>query len=103
MTLDESRHARKLAQALREGDHAEQRRSADWKAPQGVDPPPADPNARRNASLRWHLAVHKQAIVRIAEARTERIGRAQSRVDERGTIAFGHRLPPGLSQPRSFL
>jgi hypothetical protein len=32
MTLDESRHARKLAQALREGDHAEQRRSADWKA-----------------------------------------------------------------------
>jgi hypothetical protein len=39
--------------------------------------------------------VHKQAIVRIAEARTERIGRAQRRVGRRGTIAFGHRLPPG--------
>src|ERR1700722_14086315 len=95
MALDESRHARKLAQALRDGDHTEQRRSADWKAPQGVDPAPADPNARRNASLRGHPAVHKQAIVRIAEARTERIGRAQW-VGERGTIAFCHRLPPGL-------
>ena len=51
MALDESRHARKLAQALRDGDQAEQRRSADWKAPQGVDPAPANPNARRNASL----------------------------------------------------
>ena len=96
MALDESCHARKLAQALRDGDQAEQRRSADWKAPQGVDPAPADPNARRNASLRGHPVVHKQAIVRIAEAPTERIGRAQRRVGERGRIAFGHRQPPSL-------
>jgi hypothetical protein len=75
MLLDEGRHAGKLAQALSESDQAEERRRADGQAPQGVYPAPADPNPGGDSLLRSHPVVETQAIVRIAEAGAERLGR----------------------------
>jgi hypothetical protein len=79
MLLDEGRHAGKLAQALSQSDQAEERRGSDGQAPQGVYPAPADPNPWGDSLLRSHPVVETQAIVRIAEAGAERLGRGRLR------------------------
>ncbi len=81
MVLNESRHTRKLAQALRERDKAKQRRDADRQRPQRVDPAAPDANAGKNSLLRRHPVIETDAVVRIAETGTERLGRG--RLDSR--------------------
>ena len=91
MLLDESRHAGKLAQALSRSDQAEKRRGSDGQAPQGVYPAPADPNPWGDSLLRSHPVVETQAIVRIAEAGAERLGRERLRECGHRPISFCHR------------
>ena len=91
MLLDEGHHAGKLAQALSQSDQAEERRGSDGQAPQGIYPAPADPNPRGDSLLRSHPVVETQAIVRIAEAGAERLGRGRLRECGHRPTAFCHR------------
>ena len=91
MLLDEGRHAGKLAQALSQSDQAEERRGSDGQAPQGVYPAPADPNPWGDSLLGSHPVAETQAIVRIAEAGAERLGRGRLREWGHRPIAFCHR------------
>jgi len=88
MLLDEGRHAGKLAQALSQSDQAEKRSGSDGEAPQGVYPAPANPNPWGDSLLR---GVETQAIVRIAEAGAERLGRGRLRECGHRAIAFCRR------------
>src|SRR6202040_1236440 len=70
---------------------AEERRGSDGQAPQGVYPASADPNPWGDSLLRSHPVVETQAIVRIAEAGAERLGRGRWRECGHRPTAFCHR------------
>lgn len=67
MALNKGDHAWKFTQALRQCDHAEQRRSADGERPQRIDPSASQPYSWENSLLRWHPVIETNAIVCITE------------------------------------
>ena len=75
--LNEGLYAGKFAQALSQGDQAEQRRGGDRQAPQRVDPAPSDADPGRDPLLRRHPVIETDAIVGIAELCTERLERGR--------------------------
>jgi hypothetical protein len=75
MLPDECFYAGKFAQALSQGDQAEQRCGGDRQAPQRVDPAPSNADPRRDAVLRRHPVIEADAIVGIAKFRAEPLDR----------------------------
>jgi hypothetical protein len=75
MLPDECLYVGKFAQALSQGDQAEQRRGGNRQAPQRVDPAPSNADPGRDPVLRRHPVIEADAIVGIAKFRTERFGR----------------------------
>ena len=67
----------KFAQALSQGDQAEQRRGADRQAPQRIDPAPSNADPGRDPLLWRHPVIEADAIVGIAKSCTERLGRGR--------------------------
>ncbi len=102
MLLDEGYDAGKFAQALRQGDQAEQRGSANGQGPQRIDPAPADADARRDPLLRRHPVVGAQPVCRIAQFAAKRLGRG--RLGRLGhSIAFCRRRAAAMAQSRSLV
>lgn len=71
MLPDECLYAGKFAQALSQGDQAEQRRGGNRQAPQRVDPAPSNADPGRDPALWRHPVAEADAIVGIAQFCTE--------------------------------
>src|SRR5665213_1971768 len=65
--LDEGLNARKLSQALREGNHEDERRGPDRERPQDADPAPSYADAGNDPLLRRQPLAHDDTVVRRAQ------------------------------------
>ena len=88
MLLNESGNGGKLAQALRDGDEAEQPCYPDWQRPKRTYPAPADADARHDARLRRHPVVETHTIVSASQGGPKRLGHGRSRKCGHLAIAF---------------
>jgi hypothetical protein len=103
MLMDEDDGTRKLPQALRQGDQAEQARGTDREGPERAHPALADPDAWNDPWLRCHPMVAAHPVVGVGESGAKRFGSVRSRNCGHLAIAFWYRAPMRACRTPSFL